>query len=84
MFYKIDYQNCTNCGSCLDFCINGALIQDAFTPKIDNKWCVDCGSCFASCEHKAILFSTEEENGMQKEIEPRDDAYVEVETIYAL
>jgi NAD-dependent dihydropyrimidine dehydrogenase PreA subunit len=54
MAYKIEANECTACGTCLEECPVDAISEgeDFFT--IDPELCTDCGSCADVCPVEAI------------------------------
>lgn len=53
MAYKIT-DGCVACGTCLDTCPNGAIVEgDIYCIKAED--CVDCGACAEVCPTGAIV-----------------------------
>jgi nitroreductase/NAD-dependent dihydropyrimidine dehydrogenase PreA subunit len=48
----IDTEKCTECGICVDACINGAI--DLESKKIEESICAHCGHCLALCPSGAV------------------------------
>jgi formate hydrogenlyase subunit 6/NADH:ubiquinone oxidoreductase subunit I len=54
MAYKINVDECTACGTCIDECPVEA-ISEGGVYKIDADICTDCGACADVCPVEAIL-----------------------------
>ena len=51
----IDYLSCLECGTCVDFCHNGALERrEGQPPYLHQEKCLLCGYCAAACPEFAI------------------------------
>lgn len=51
--HKIDPEECTACGSCMEECPEDAIVEgDDFYTITDA--CIDCGSCVEACPVDAI------------------------------
>ncbi len=65
----INYENCTECGSCIEFCSHGVYDEEkAPTPKVINpEGCIEgCKGCAGICPADAITYfgdSEERETG---------------------
>lgn len=55
-FYaKIDPDNCTACGSCVDVCpMNAISIQEDNAAFVDKNRCIGCGLCYTRCDFDSI------------------------------
>jgi NAD-dependent dihydropyrimidine dehydrogenase PreA subunit len=53
MSYYIN-DNCTNCGTCPDYCPVGAISPGDAAHIIDEDSCIDCGACEDCCASDAI------------------------------
>jgi NAD-dependent dihydropyrimidine dehydrogenase PreA subunit len=64
----INYENCVECGACLDKCKNGVYDKEMTTPKvIYPEGCVDvCRGCQNLCPADAIDYVGD--NGEQKKV----------------
>lgn len=53
---KIDFDSCTNCGDCLQFCPTNALFYGGDKTKIlfQTTRCISCGICEDICKPKSI------------------------------
>jgi NAD-dependent dihydropyrimidine dehydrogenase PreA subunit len=54
MAYKIDADECTECGICPDECPVEAISEGDDTYVIDADECTDCGICADECPVEAI------------------------------
>ncbi|MCR5495553.1 MAG: 4Fe-4S binding protein [Treponema sp.] len=54
MAYKINEDQCVNCGSCEPECPVGAISEKNDKRVIDADACISCGSCAATCPAEAI------------------------------
>ncbi len=46
--------DCTNCGTCVDYCSASAISGTDSKHCIDADMCIDCGSCIDVCPANAI------------------------------
>jgi ferredoxin len=46
--------NCSNCGTCPDYCPIGAITPGDGIHIIDEDACIDCGACEDCCANDAI------------------------------
>jgi len=62
---EIDYDKCTNCGLCVDYCPEGVISKSKKVSKskkgpiIDYEFCKGCGVCANECLKKAIRMKPE-------------------------
>ncbi len=54
MAYKINEDQCVNCGSCEPDCPVGAISEQNDKRAIDADKCISCGTCASSCPADAI------------------------------
>jgi uncharacterized protein len=52
---RIDPDACTACGTCAEWCPEGAITVDAHA-AIDASSCIGCGECIATCLEGAVTF----------------------------
>jgi len=52
---RIDPDACTACGTCAEWCPEGAITVEAHA-EIDADTCIGCGECVAVCRDDAVLF----------------------------
>lgn len=54
----IDYEKCTSCLSCVEFCKNEVILEDDGKPKVINpENCIEfCKGCQKICDSEAIKF----------------------------
>jgi len=53
MAAKMDKEQCTGCGICVDACPQEAITVDDIA-KVDPEKCTDCGTCVEECPNEAI------------------------------
>jgi ferredoxin len=58
---KIDTEQCSGCGACVDVCPTGALYLVDGTAAVDRALCNSCKDCVAVCPTEAIAFASEAE-----------------------
>jgi NAD-dependent dihydropyrimidine dehydrogenase PreA subunit len=51
---KVNNEECTGCGICVDECPATAIELKNDKAKIDKEECTDCGTCVDSCPNNAI------------------------------
>jgi predicted Fe-Mo cluster-binding NifX family protein/ferredoxin len=51
---KVDPENCTRCGACVDVCPFGAISLDDDKAVVDEGACTGCGLCVGECPREAI------------------------------
>ena len=50
---KVNDQECTGCGNCVDVCpVEAISLEDV--AKVDDNTCTDCGACVDECPVEAI------------------------------
>ncbi len=55
MAFRIDAEECTACGLCMDVCPSDAIKEGDDYFEIDQDACDDCGSCVDECPSDAII-----------------------------
>ena len=50
---RIDPQACTNCGACLEYCLQNAISDEL---QVIEKRCIGCGECGRVCPTNAVSF----------------------------
>lgn len=62
-FAKLDADQCTACGSCVDRCQMAAItISDEGIAAIDPDRCIGCGLCAARCPQEALVLESKRED----------------------
>lgn len=54
MAAKVNPEECTGCGICVDECPATAIELKNEKAKVDEDECTDCGTCVDSCPNSAI------------------------------
>jgi ferredoxin len=54
MVAKVNNDECTGCGICVDECPATAIELKNEKAHVDEKECTDCGTCVDSCPNSAI------------------------------
>ncbi len=54
MAFKIDAEECTACGLCVDVCPSDAIKEGDDFYTIEADLCDDCGACVDECPSDAI------------------------------
>lgn len=55
----VDYDLCTKCWTCVNFCPEGVIAQADDGPEIDYNLCKGCGVCSNECPSDAITMERE-------------------------
>ena len=50
----VNQKDCQDCGTCLEFCPAGALVQQEESVSIRDETCIGCGECLVVCPSGAI------------------------------
>lgn len=58
---RVGAKQCRNCGLCLDFCPENAIIQAERHVVIDGDKCIGCGECLVVCKYGAIKMKWDED-----------------------
>ena len=59
---KIKAKQCRNCGLCLDYCPEKAILPSDGHVRIDDAACIGCGECLVVCKHGAIKIGWDEDS----------------------
>ncbi|MBC6720532.1 4Fe-4S binding protein [Treponema socranskii] len=54
MAYRINKEQCVNCGTCEPDCPVGAISEADNARIIDEEKCISCGTCAGECPTSAI------------------------------
>ncbi len=54
MVAKINNEECTGCGTCVDECPASAITLKNEKAKVDEDECTECGTCVDACPAGAI------------------------------
>ncbi|MCZ7392787.1 MAG: 4Fe-4S binding protein [Candidatus Methanoperedens sp.] len=54
MVAKVNTEECTGCGICVDECPANAIELKNEKAKVDEVECTDCGTCVDACPNSAI------------------------------
>ncbi len=55
MVAKVDPEECTGCGTCIEECpLNAIALNDDDIAVVDADECTDCGTCVGVCPSEAI------------------------------
>jgi electron transport complex protein RnfB len=65
---RIDPDSCSACGSCLERCQMGAIIEWDDFMEVDTARCIGCGLCLSNCPEESITMPARPES----EIPPRN------------
>ena len=55
MAVRIDLEQCTGCGQCVEICPVTAIKIEKEKAVINKSECVDCGNCVDECPNGAIM-----------------------------
>jgi ferredoxin len=66
---QVDVERCVGCGTCVDICPFGAVVERDGLPVVDVDLCMGCGVCVAKCEQGALSLVREPSKGEPLEIE---------------
>ncbi len=56
---EINVEECTGCGTCVEWCPQKALSLNDDLAVIDSKKCIGCGECLAMCRFNAVKYNWE-------------------------
>lgn len=54
MAAKVDKEQCTGCGTCVEACPLEAIKLENEKAVVDEETCTECGSCVSECPLEAI------------------------------
>ena len=63
----VNVKACRNCGVCMAFCPEGAIVQAEGHVVIDKKKCIGCGECLVACKHGAVRMKWDEDSRRMQE-----------------
>jgi MinD superfamily P-loop ATPase len=69
LYYRIDEDLCTNCGSCRRFCPVDAIPYRNLQHQVDQEGCTGCTICYALCPVDAVVV-TEGDTGARVALDP--------------
>ena len=61
-FASIDQASCTQCGSCMDKCVAGAVVKAHGKYFVNKKVCLGCGVCARGCDAKSCTMERRPED----------------------
>jgi hypothetical protein len=59
---RVNPKQCRNCGVCLEFCPENAIVQAEGSVTIDPARCIGCGECLVVCKPGAIKMKWDEDS----------------------
>jgi uncharacterized Fe-S center protein len=59
---RVSAKQCRNCGVCMSFCPEAAIVQAEGHVVIDPARCIGCGECLVVCKHGAIKMKWDEDS----------------------
>ncbi|MBM3306245.1 MAG: DUF362 domain-containing protein [Candidatus Aminicenantes bacterium] len=59
---RVNPQACRNCGVCMAFCPESAIVQAEGHVVIDPARCIGCGECLVACKYGAIRMKWDEDS----------------------
>jgi ferredoxin len=54
MVAKVNTEECTGCGICVDECPAGTITLAGEKAKVEEDKCTDCATCESSCPNEVI------------------------------
>ena len=59
---RVNPKQCRNCGLCMSFCPEAAIVQAEGFVVIEPARCVGCGECLVVCKHGAVKMKWDEDS----------------------
>jgi uncharacterized Fe-S center protein len=59
---RVNAKQCRDCGACMDFCPETAIVQAEGHVVIDPARCIGCGECLVVCKYGAIKMRWDEDS----------------------
>jgi len=59
---RVAAKQCRNCGMCMVFCPEAAIVQAEGHVTIDPARCIGCGECIVACKHGAVKMKWDEDS----------------------
>jgi uncharacterized Fe-S center protein len=59
---RVNAKQCRNCGLCMSFCPEAAIVQAEGSVVIEPARCVGCGECLVVCKHGAVKMKWDEDS----------------------
>ena len=59
---RVNPKTCRDCGACMSFCPEDAIVQAEGHVVIDPARCIGCGECLVACKHGAIRMKWDEDS----------------------
>jgi len=59
---RVNPKQCRNCGLCMSFCPEAAIVQAEGYVVIEPARCVGCGECLVVCKHGAVKMKWDEDS----------------------
>jgi NAD-dependent dihydropyrimidine dehydrogenase PreA subunit len=59
MAVRVDQEQCSGCGACVDVCVVEALVLAHSVVTVLQDQCIDCGACLDECPTGALSLDQE-------------------------
>lgn len=59
---RVNSKTCRDCGACMAFCPEAAIVQAEGHVVIEPAKCIGCGECLVACKHGAIRMKWDEDS----------------------